>query len=257
MTKHLFIPDVQAKEGVPLEHLTWIGRYIADKQPDVIVQIGDFADMPSLSSYDKGKLQFEGRRYKKDIDAARKAMDTLLAPLRSLYAKQAAGHRVRYKPRKVLTLGNHEERIERAISNQCELEGLIGYDDLPYEDWEVHDFLKPVFIDGVCYSHFMANPMTGRPYGGTATNIIKHVGHSFVVGHAQKLEVATRHLITGEQQWGIIAGACYLHDEDYKGYQGNNHWRGVIMLHRVNNGSFDPAFVSLDYLRDKYGDKDE
>jgi hypothetical protein len=53
--KHLFIPDVQAKEGVPFDHLDWIGRFIVDKKPDVIIQAGDFADMPSLSSYDRGK----------------------------------------------------------------------------------------------------------------------------------------------------------------------------------------------------------
>jgi hypothetical protein len=252
MTKHLFIPDVQAKDGVPLEHLDWIGHYIVDKKPDVIVNIGDFADMPSLSSYDKGKLQFEGRRYKKDIKATKKAMDTLLGPIREYNEYQRKLKHKQYKPRMVLTLGNHEQRIKRAASNSPELEGLISYDDLPYDDWEVYDFLEPVFIDGVCYCHYMANPMTGRPYGGMSSNMLKHVGHSFVVGHAQKLEVATRHLITNEQQWGIIAGACYLHNENYKGYQGNNHWRGIIMLHRVKNGSFDPCFISLDYLRDKY-----
>lgn len=252
MTKHLFIPDIQAKEGVPMEHLEWIGKYIVEKKPDVIIQIGDFADMPSLSSYDKGKLQFEGRRYKKDIAASREAMDILLQPLKEYNARMRLTRHKQYKPRMVLTLGNHEERIKRAYSDASELEGLISYDDLPYEDWEVHDYLEPVFIDGVCYAHFMANPMSGRPYGGMAATIIKNVGHSFVVGHAQKLEVATRHLITGEQQWGIIAGACYLHNEDYKGYQGNHHWRGIIMLHRVVEGSFDPCFVSLDYLRDKY-----
>lgn len=102
MTKHLLIPDVQAKEGVPLEHLDWIGQYILDKKPDVIVQIGDFADMPSLSSYDKGKKSFEGRRYKKDIAAAREAMDRLLAPLKKYNAQQRATKHAQYKPRMVL-----------------------------------------------------------------------------------------------------------------------------------------------------------
>ena len=253
--KHLFIPDVQAKEGVPLEHLDWIGQYIVDKRPDVIICVGDFADMPSLSSYDKGKKSFEGRRYTKDIEAANEAMKRLLAPMRAHNERQVVGKRAQYKPRLVMTLGNHEQRIERAVNSQAELEGMMGYKDLPYEDWEVHDFLKPVFIDGVCYTHYMANPMTGKPYGGMASTTLKNVGHSFVVGHAQKLEVATRHLTTGQQQWGIVAGSCYLHDEDYKGYQGNNHWRGVIMLHNVADGSFDPMFVSLDYLRSKYDTK--
>ncbi len=249
MVKHLFIPDVQAKPGVSMKHLEWIGKFIVDKKPDVIVNIGDFADMPSLSSYDKGKKSFEGRRYKKDIEATRKAMDILLGPLRE-YNKRRTKNR--YEPRMILTLGNHEERIARACESSPELDGVIGYHDLPYEDWEVYDFLEPVFVDGVCYCHYMANPMSGRPYGGQAATVLKNVGHSFIVGHAQKLEVATRHLVTGQQQWGIVAGACYLHQENYKGYQGNHHWRGVIMAHRVKKGSFDPMFISLDYLKEKY-----
>ena len=44
---HIVIPDVQAKPGVPLDHLTWGGNYIAEKKPDAIICIGDFADMPS------------------------------------------------------------------------------------------------------------------------------------------------------------------------------------------------------------------
>lgn len=250
--KHLFIPDVQAKDGVSLDHLKHIGKYIIEKKPDVIVCIGDFADMPSLSSYDKGTKSFEGRRYKKDIAAARKAMDLLLGPMREYNKKAAADHRSRYKPRMVMTLGNHEQRIMRAVNSSPELDGVIGYHDLPYEGWEIYDYLEPVFIEGVCYTHFMANPMTGRPYAGTAATTLKNVGHSFVVGHAQKLDVATRYLVDGTQQWGIVAGACYRHNEDYKGYQGNHHWRGIIMLHRVIKGSFDPCFISLDYLRDKY-----
>lgn len=253
--KHLFIPDVQAKSDVDLEHLSWLGKYIVDKKPEVIVCIGDFADMPSLSSYDKGKKSFEGRRYKKDIKAAKDAMDLLLEPMRAFNKHAFDMHRARYKPRLVMTLGNHEERIARVAELQPELEGVISYDDLPYEDWEVHDYLKPVVIDGVTYVHYLANPMTGKPYTGTALSQLTKVGTSFVVGHKQTLDVATRFTLNGHQQWGIIAGAFYSHHESYKGYQGNDHWRGAIMLHRVINGSFDPCFISLDYLRDKYENK--
>ena len=57
----MVIPDVQCKEGVDISHLEWIGKYAAEKKPDVIVCLGDFADMPSLSTYDIGKKSFEGR----------------------------------------------------------------------------------------------------------------------------------------------------------------------------------------------------
>lgn len=252
--KHLLIPDVQAKDGVPLDHLTWIGNFIVDKQPDVIVCIGDFADMPSLSSYDKGKKSFEGKRYKLDIKAATKAMDLLLEPLKAFNKHQKDIKQKQYKPRMVMTLGNHEHRISRAVEMQAEFDGVIGYHDLPYDDWEVYDFLDPVVINGVMYVHYLANPMSGKPYAGTALNQLAKVQHSFCVGHKQTLDTATYFTPLGKQTWGIVAGACYQHDEDYKGYQGNAHWRGIVVLHDVHDGSFDPMMVSLKYLKERYGE---
>lgn len=253
MSEHFILPDVQAKPDQDFEFLTHTGKYCAEKEPDVIVCLGDFADMPSLSSYDKGKKSFEGRRYTKDIEAAREAMDCFLKPILSKMNRQKKNKKKQWKPRFVMVLGNHEERIMRAVNNQPELAGLISYDDLPYDRWEVYDFLEPVFIDGICYSHYMANPMTGKPYGGSAMSILKNVGVSYVVGHKQCLDVATRTLVDGEQQWGMICGAAYPHEEDYKGYQGNKHWRGIIYLHEVAQGNISPMYVTLDYLRRKYG----
>ena len=253
---HLMIPDTQVKEGISLDYLKWVGRYIADKQPDTIIHIGDHADMPSLSSYDKGKGAAEGRRVKKDIEAAIRGMNTLLRPLYNLQQEQKRTYgRVLYKPRMVMTLGNHEERIMRHVNSNPELQGFLSYDSLRYKDngWEVYDYLEPVVINGVTYCHFMANPMTGKPYGGTAQNILRHVGESFCMGHKQTLDVATRFLpASGKQQWAIICGACYAHDEGYKGYQGNKHYRGIVVQHNTQDGSFDPMFVSLDYLEKRY-----
>jgi hypothetical protein len=251
--KHFFLPDVQCKPGIDLTYLKYIGQYIVEKKPDVIVCIGDFADLPSLSSYDKGKKSFEGRRYKSDLEAAQEGMDNLLGPMRAFNSNAVKNKHKQYKPRMVLTLGNHEERINRAIENSPELDGIMSYDDLPYQDWEVIDYLKPIEIDGILYSHFNPNPMTGKPRGGKASQQLEKVGKSFVVGHAQLLDMAVRFLPDGTQQWGIICGACYEHDESYKGHVGNHHFRGAMMFHNVNNGSFDPCVISLDYFKDKYG----
>jgi hypothetical protein len=54
--KILVIPDMQVKPGVDLAYVERIGSYIVEKQPDVIVNLGDMADMESLSSYDVGKI---------------------------------------------------------------------------------------------------------------------------------------------------------------------------------------------------------
>lgn len=88
MKKHIMIPDLQVTPDTPTDHLSWIGEYIVEQKPDVVVQIGDLADMESLSSYDKGKRSFEGRRYIRDIDSAHKAMKQLNQPLTDYNLRQ-------------------------------------------------------------------------------------------------------------------------------------------------------------------------
>lgn len=255
MTKHLVIPDGQVKPGVCLDHWTWIGNYIVDKKPDVIINIGDFADMESLCSYDKGKKDFENRRYKDDIECVVEAMDLLLAPMKAYNAKQKAGHRAQYKPRMVMTMGNHEERIARVDMFSPELEGICTFDDLPYTDWEVVEFLKPICIDGIWYAHYFKNPssLKGNPIGGTMDTKLKNLGHSFTQGHQQILQFGLRPLSNGQTHYGLVCGSCYLHDEDYLGNQSNHYWRGIIMKNRVQNGEYDPCMVSLAYLKETYG----
>lgn len=254
MTKHLVIPDCQVKPGHSTDYLKRIGKYIVEKQPDVVVCIGDFADMPSLSSYDVGKKSFEGRRYKSDIEATHGAMEALLSPLKDYNAKATKNHDKRYNPRLVLTLGNHEDRINRAVNGDAKLDGTIGISDLKYAEagWDVVPFLQPVVIDGVAYCHYFVTGVAGRPCSSSAVQLTKkHM--SCVAGHQQGLQISTGHRADGKRLTSIIAGSCYEHDEDYMGPQGNKHWRGVLMLHEVQDGEFDAMTVSLKYLEKKYG----
>ena len=241
----LVIADTQCKSEESLEYMKWIGKYIASKKPDIVVGIGDFYDLPSLSSYDKGKSSSEGRRLYKDIEAGNLGFE---------YLNQYIDSVPNYTPRKVFCLGNHEHRLDRYVDDNPELVGTLGTDKLPFAKygWEVHPFLKPVEINGIFFVHYLANPMNGRPYSGNAMSILKTVGRSFVVGHKQTLDSAIRPTIDGKLQLGIVNGACYPFDEGYKGFQGNNHWRGITVLHEVDDGFASPMFVSLDYMKDKY-----
>lgn len=250
----LVIPDCQVKEGVPLQHLTWAGEAICDYKPDVVVNIGDFADMPSLSSHDiKGSKYFEGLRYQKDVDITKKAMEMLLAPLKDLQSRQRKNKEKVYKPRMVLTLGNHENRIDRAVNNNPMLEGLISTKDLEYEkDWEVHAFLHPVFINGVGFNHYWPVGAMGRP-AGTAAAIVNKLHMSCVAGHQQGKQVAYGKRADGKSICGIIAGSYYLHDEGYMDQLSNRHWRGLVVLNEVVDGHFDEMFLSIEYLEKKYG----
>lgn len=250
----LVIGDTQCKPDEDLTYMSHIGSYIVDKRPDIIVHIGDHFDFPSLSTYDKGKKSFEGRRLKEDIKAGVDGMDMLLSPLKELQQRQLKNKKKAYTPAMHFCTGNHEHRFDRLAEDSPELDGFVGMDTLCLEQhgWIVHPFLKPVEIEGIFFVHYLSNPFSGKPYGGTAMSQLKTVGKSFVAGHKQCLDIAIRPTIDNKHQIGIICGACYPFDEKYKGWQGNNHFRGVVMLHETHDGFALPMPVSLNYLTDKY-----
>ncbi|MGH7746924.1 MAG: hypothetical protein ACREQ5_19545, partial [Candidatus Dormibacteria bacterium] len=133
-----------------MEHLIWAGKYVAEKRPDKIIHIGDHWDMPSLNGYDVGKKSFEGRRYTDDIAIGQYAMNLFMDPIRKAIEHGTKMHRNRWNPTFHFFLGNHEQRIHRAIDSDRKLEGLISYRDFQLEpEWKVYDYLVPVNLDGV------------------------------------------------------------------------------------------------------------
>ena len=253
MIKHLVIPDTQVKPNGSVEHLKWAGQYAVDKKPDVIVHLGDHWDMPSLSVYDVGKKSFEGRRYADDIKAGIAGMEAFLEPIREEQQRLIDGKRKRWNPRLVFTLGNHEQRIERAIESDAKLDGLIGYADLKLEEmgWEVYDFLEPVTINGIVYCHYFTSGVMGRPVSSAKLMLSKKM-MSCAMGHVQDRDIAYGRRADGSNVTGLFAGIFYQHDEDYLTPQTNGSWAGIWMLHDVNNGSFMEQPVSLESLRRKY-----
>lgn len=250
----LVLPDSQIQPEDNFEFLSFIGQYAVDIRPDIIVHLGDFADMPSLSSHDKaGSKSMEGQRYKADINASIKAMETLLQPIRSHQESLKQNHRPRWNPRMVMLYGNHENRINRAIQNDPKLDGLISLSDLQYEEmgWETYPFLQPVNIEGVMFCHYFVSGVMGNPCT-TARAILNKHHQSCIAGHQQGRDIAFGKRADGTEMTAMIVGSGYEHDEKYLNSQTNNHWRGVVVLHEVQDGHFDEMMVSLRYLRSKY-----
>ncbi len=226
-----------------MNHLEWIGKYIEEKRPTHVVNIGDHFDLPSLSHYDRRKKDFEGRRYEEDLYAGEYANHLLL------------GRAWAMKDRPILHFfeGNHEDRRERFVQDNPELYGFMSFDDFNLNAWydHVHRYLVPVTIHGVMFSHFFTNPYTGKPWGGMIETRIKNVGGSFAMGHQQGLKWGQLER-AGRTDYGLIAGSAYLHYEKYKGPQSNDHWRGIVLMYNVQDGMYDPSFVRLDSLSRRY-----
>jgi hypothetical protein len=249
------LPDLQIKPGADLSHVDHIAQYLVDKKPDVLVDLGDFADMQSLSSYDVGKKAFEGRRYKDDIDAGNEGLARLNGPIDAERARLVRRKQKTWDLRRKVTRGNHDwERIVRAVENDRKLEGLISVDDLQYTKYgyEVHPFLQVATVEGIAFSHYFCSGIMGRPITSARALLAKkHM--SCIAGHQQGYDVATAHRADGTRITAIICGSGYPHDEAYLNEQTNQHWRGILMLNEVSDGSFDEMKVSLNFLKEKYG----
>jgi len=250
--RHLIVPDTQVRPGVPLDHLDWVGKYIAAKMPDVVVHLGDHWDFPSLNGHEEpGSAPMEGKRYADDLHVGNEAFKRLCEPMEAEIARRNNFHRQRWKPRKVFLTGNHEARADRAANNNPKWIGTIGSDQCDIRDWERHAFQEQVLIDGIYYSHFFSNTGTGKPIGGEVPNRLAKINASFIQGHEQGRRGGERVTATGRTIRGIVTGSCYLHREEYRGPH-QRHWRGILILSEVQDGEFDCAEVSLKYLCRRY-----
>lgn len=240
------IPDAQVRKGVPTEHLKWAGMYLARKQPDVIVCLADWWDMPSLGTHDPvGHMNRWNRCYREDVDvgiAAREMFENELA--------KASG----WNPFKEETEGNHEDRIDRTIMANPTLLGTISKKDLKREEfgWRVHPFLQPVVIGGVVFCHYFPRGVMGKPVQSPRIQL-QHLHMSSFAGHQQGRETAYSRRADGGMLTAIISGSFYQHDEPYMSKLANRHWRGMWMLHEVKDGQFDEMAVSINFLKRKFG----
>lgn len=249
--KTLVIGDTQVFDGYDDAVIKAAGKLIVRQRPEEIVIIGDWFDLESLSSY-ATESEREGKRLRFDLHAGFEAMDKLLQPLISLQRKQKHHKKRVYRPKIVFTMGNHEERLATYLKKNPHLQGIlpdIKQNLIDLYGIDVYDLLVPyVGLNDVRYFHYLANPMSGKPIGGTMDNKLNKVTYSFVMGHQQHFQFAERQQATGNPQFGVVVGAFYEHDEGYKGPQGNTHSRGTVMLHHHDKGS-DVEFISCARLK--------
>lgn len=250
---HIIIGDPHAHPNHDNNRALHISRLIADLRPDVVVQLGDAADMPSLSSYDKGKRSFQGRSYAADIAAHSDFQDKLWHHVRRQKKKL---------PMRVALIGNHEERIDRALNLQPELTGTIGYEDLDLEKY--YDVVVPysgqtpgvIEIDGIHYAHYFTSGVMGNSVSGEhqAYTLLAKKFSSCTQGHTHTFDHCMRTSVGGKKIIGLVAGCAMDYKSDWAGEVENLWWRGVFIKRGVEDGHYDLEAVSLSRLAKEYGD---
>jgi len=242
----LVIPDSHATPGEHNDRYSWLAGLAIDIKPDVIVDIGDWWDMSSLCSYDKGTRGFHGRRYQADVAAGVEAQDRLVSPLRARKKKM---------PRLVRCIGNHEHRIERAIAREPELlEGTIGMRDLQSREYgfEEFPFLEVVNINGVNFAHYFASGVMGRPVA-SARALLTNQNATCIQGHSHTFDYATKANVEGKRFHGIFCGVYQDYLPDFAKAQAYLWRPGVLVLRDVWEGDFDMEWISIQRMERTYG----
>lgn len=258
MTSHLVIGDPHAKPGESLERFEWLGKAIIDILPDVVVCLGDFTDFTSLSSYDKGKLSFEGQRIRADLEAAQEAQKLVFQPLRDMQIYQSKHLKKKmYSPRMIMLGGNHDEgRISKVVSNNPELHDFLSIEELNYEKfgWEYVPYKKPIIVDDIAYCHHFPSGVMGNPISGPnlARKLILRNHMSSTVGHSHLFDYASETRADGVKLHGLSAG-CYTEDyPDYAKETAKFWWRGLVLKTGIDQGDYNFRPLSIAEVKASY-----
>ena len=247
---HLVFSDAHVHPDHHNNRADWLGKLILDLRPDVVVNLGDLSDTPSLSSYDKATKGFQGRSYKKDVDSALDFQERVWSPIRKSKRKQ---------PTTYWFDGNHEHRADRAVNLQPELEGTISSAHFRSKWWDhvvSYDGLYPGVceIDGVTYGHYMVSGVMGRPIGGErhASTLITKKLTSCTVGHTHIFDFHLRPKPDGTKAVAMVMPAFMDYACSWAGQSGKMWSKGLVIKRNVKDAMYDPEYVSIERLEKMY-----
>jgi hypothetical protein len=249
---YLLIPDQHAVSYHNNDRADWLSKLIIDIKPDVVINMGDAADLESLSSYDKGKRSFQGKSYKADLNAHLEFQERVWEPVKKTKKKL---------PHSVFLEGNHEHRIERALDLSPEMTGVIGFDDFEfdvyYDEIVRYDGGLPGIYkrDEILFAHFFPTGISGRPIGGErpAHMLLAKNGISSIAAHSHTLDFATRRTVADTHLNGLVVGCYQDYINPWAGPIGKFWQAGIPILRNVENGKFDFQWISIEAMKAEYG----
>jgi len=254
-TEILVIGDAHFQPNINDDRATWAGMLAVKRLPDVIVCIGDWADMKSLSMYDKGSVYHEGLRYFEDINSSIEALQKFHAPIDKYNKRMKAKGKKQYKPELVFCVGNHEQRIIRYGASNPEMHNHISLDDLGFNEWgwKVVPFLQPYICNGIAFSHYFTSGVMARPIGGDnhANALLRKGAMSSVVGHSHLLDYSEKLNAAQKKICALVTGCFFEHDENWTS-ENNRYWRGLCYLRDVKDGVFTPEPLTMEWLKRKF-----
>lgn len=230
----------------------WLGKLLYDLRPDYVVDLGDGPDMRSLNSFDTSKPNsVVTQSYEKDIDAYNDAQERLRWPFKKNKVKRPAFYGFE---------GNHEHRIKRAVEVDPRVEGNrfgLSFNHLNTskwfdEYWEYENGAPAIHnYDGIDYAHYISSGNYGTAMSGEhhAYNLLKKRMGSVSVGHSHLRNIYFR---DDAKAIGAVLGCMKGGPESWAGQANDAWWSGVLIKRQLEDGYYEPQWVSLKTLEKEY-----
>jgi hypothetical protein len=216
-------------------------------RPDVVVNMGDGHDMPSLCFWE----DFPGATYWADIKAGHDAYTRVRRPTLDYNKNQRLLGASRYEPLWLQLGGNHcEERVRKLLRENPELSGTVSTNDVHVPGWQYVPFLKQIEIDGLTYSHYFKSPGGRREITGVmpARTVLLRLHRSVAFAH--------NHRLGYYEEYDFMSVNCgwYGGADEYYAKTDNELWRkGIVVLHDVQNGKGDLEWWSIERIKKRWG----
>lgn len=190
MKKLFVIPDVHSPFYDRLA-MRLVKLAIKEFKPNILVQCGDLLDCYSLSSF----VPDPSRRllFKDEVKITEKLLDEL---------DSVAGGAT-----KIITLGNHEERLERYLHGRGPaLTGTKGLTideqlNLTKRGWHVTAYKDYCRVGKAIFTHDL-----DYGYAGVARKALRDAQHTVIVGHAHRIETLVEGDATGTPKYAACFG---------------------------------------------------
>jgi predicted phosphodiesterase len=232
------LPDMQIPYHDP-RAVAAVRTFVEEYQPDELFCVGDEADSPEPSRWNKGMAgEFEGT-LQKGLDKTTEIM---------VKFKEALGDKPFHTMR-----SNHGDRIQNYVAKYAP--ALASLRDLEYSKLlrysengiTYHDKFYQ-FAPGWVLAHGDEGRASKQP-GGTALTLAKQIGASVVCGHTHKQGIQHEHTGFGgnihHRLYGVEVGHFMdLKQAHYLGQTGANWQQGFTILYQ-RRGNVTPVTVPI------------
>lgn len=230
MKRVIVLSDIQSPSH-DAKAVAAITQLVSDYEPDELYCVGDEADSPEPSRWNKGRAEEYAKTLQKGLDTTSQIMEDF---------KKALGDKPFHTMR-----SNHGDRISNYINRYApalaslralEYETLLRYREL---DITYHDRIWQ-FARGWALAHGDEGNLI-QTAGGTAMSLAKRTGLSIVCGHTHRQGIQHQHVgINGRvasRLFGVEVG--HLMDLKKAGYlpTGSANWQSgvaVLYIHRTH-----------------------